>query len=45
MNLYAVIALVAIGAFAAIEVMIAYQKYQLKKQFQRELDTKSTEES
>jgi hypothetical protein len=40
MNLFAIVAVIAIGVFVVAEVLIAYQKYQLKKQFLDELDGK-----
>ena len=38
MNIFAIVAVLAIGVFVAVEVLIAYQKYQLKKNFLDELD-------
>jgi hypothetical protein len=40
MNIFALVAVVAIGVFVVAEVLIAYQKYQMKKQFLDELDKK-----
>ncbi len=34
----------AISAFAVIEVLVAYQKYLMKKQFLSEMDSHTTEE-
>ncbi len=45
MNVYAIVAAVAVASFAAIEVLIAYQKYQLKKQALEDLDRKAAEGS
>jgi len=40
MNFFAIVAVIAIGVFVVVEVLIAYQKYQLKKQFLEEMDKK-----
>ncbi|MGA2874033.1 MAG: hypothetical protein ABSE82_00725 [Nitrososphaerales archaeon] len=40
MNIFAIVAVIAIGVFVVAEVLIAYQKYQMKKQFLAELDKK-----
>ncbi|MHB2037291.1 MAG: hypothetical protein ACYCPW_11210 [Nitrososphaerales archaeon] len=40
MNVFAIVAVIAIGVFVAVEVLVAYQKYQLKKHFLDELDGK-----
>ena len=40
MNLFAIVAVIAIGIFVVAEVLIAWQKYQMKKQFLDELDKK-----
>jgi len=40
MNIFAIVAVLAIGVFVAVEVLIAYQKYQLKKNFLDALDGK-----
>lgn len=43
MNPYIYVAAIAIGVFALAEILAAYQKYQLKKQFLDELDRKESE--
>jgi hypothetical protein len=40
MNVFAVVAVIAIGIFVVAEILTAYQKYQMKKQFLGELDKK-----
>lgn len=40
MSIFAIVAVIAISAFAIIEVLTAYQKYQLKQQFLRDMDKK-----
>lgn len=37
MNLFALVAVVAISIFALAEVLVAYKKYQLRKQFVEEM--------
>ena len=44
MNIFALIAVIAISVFVAAEVLVSYQKYQLKKQFLEEIDEKSQDE-
>lgn len=39
------IAVIAITLFAVVEVMVAYQKYQIKRQFLDEMDKKDSENS
>lgn len=38
MNLYSTIAVAAIAILSIAEILIAYQKYQMKKQFLDDLD-------
>ena len=40
MNPYIYVAAIAIGVFVVAEILVAYQKYQLKKQFLKDLDRK-----
>jgi hypothetical protein len=42
MNVFAIVAVIAIGVFVVAEVLVSYQKYQMKKQFLDELDKKET---
>ncbi len=41
MNVFAIVAVIAVSVFVVAEVLIAYQKYQMKRQFLDELDKKS----
>jgi hypothetical protein len=38
MNLFVYVAVVAVGIFLVAEILVAYQKYQMRKQFIEELD-------
>jgi hypothetical protein len=40
-NIFAIIAVAAIGSLIAAEVLVAYQKHQMKKQFLEDMDQKN----
>lgn len=43
MNFFAIVAVIAIGVFVIAEVLVSYQKYQLKKIFLEQMDKKDAE--
>ena len=42
MNIFAIVAVIAIGVFVVAEVLVAYQKYQMKKMFLEQMDKKDS---
>lgn len=43
MNIFAIVAVIAVGVFLIAEVLISYQKFQMKKMFLDEMDKKDRE--
>lgn len=43
MNIFAVVAVIAVGVFLVAEILIQYQKFQMKKMFLEEMDKKDRE--
>ncbi|MDG6906180.1 MAG: hypothetical protein JRN20_10395 [Nitrososphaerota archaeon] len=43
MNIFAIVAVIAVAIFLVVEVLISYQKYQMKKMFLEEMDKKDSE--
>ena len=44
MNPYVYVAVAAISVFIVAEILVAYQKYQMKKQFLEDLDRKENKQ-
>ena len=45
MNFFAIVAIAALSVFVIAEVLVSYQKYQLKKQYLEELDKKDEQDT